>query len=868
MKILFNTLFFTIIILSLPNQINAEEKQDFSNALIIPLGNNIIIENAGKMLRAEILQRTRLTLPIFNKNIPESGSKIFIGTENDFHKAVLDLPVGLEVPGKTDGYSLWVKTGDSDESTIYCVGYDERGALYAVGKLLRRFYMDRDRLLLDPEIQISSAPYYSLRGHQLGTRRKTNSYDAWTIDMWEQYFRDMIVFGMNAVEIVPPKTDDHVDSPLLPLPPMEMMIQMSQLADNYGLDVWIWYPNVEEADYYSDPLVMDYAMREREKVLSQLPRVDAVFVPGGDPPTSRNQIHPEQTIPLMKNMKEILNRYHPDATMWHSFQNFDNPGTPGWINIFLELLRNDEDEWLDGMVFAPAYEITLPELRDLLPDDMPIRRYPDITHTKGSQYPVLDWDPAFQKTLGREPINPRPIASAEIFKYAPCRNTPPLDSSVMEERKNMIEHSIGFITYSEGFNDDVNKTIWSVLGWDPGIQVEDILSEYARYFIGPDYEESFATGIQMLEQNWEGPLKDNEVVYKTLKHFRELENRATMQMKLNPRFQAALYRAYYDAYTKARLSYETNLEDQAINVLKTAPDIGTLKAIERAEEILQKAAVRVKPEWRARIFELAEALFQSIRMQLSVPKYHAKEVNRGANLDLIDVPLNNSRQLGEVFNNIRNIQSEEERLNMIHDLILGNYELEEILHWEKIVEEQLKEANPLWYMRRSADDLEIGSIARLEFKEDGDKMSGLIGYRTNKLDFEDPDPDSFDTLSSLEKSWNGNSKDWVGYWHGYIEAPYTGQVVFSAEVNDGVRLTINETIIIDGLGNGSKRSRSGTIYMQKGKIYPIRIWHYNTSRPSYLRIYWSWDGCSKEIVSPSALFHGPENVCHIKNYME
>ena len=46
--------------------------------------------------------------------------------------------------------------------------------------------------------------------------------------------------------------------------------------------------------------------------------------------------------------------------------------------------------------------------------------------------------------------------------------------------------------------------------------------------------------------------------------------------------------------------------------------------------------------WRARIFELAEALFQSIGMQLSVPRYKAIAVDRGANLDTLDVPAQQS----------------------------------------------------------------------------------------------------------------------------------------------------------------------------------------------------------------------------------
>ena len=42
---------------------------------------------------------------------------------------------------------------------------------------------------------------------------------------------------------------------------------------------------------------------------------------------------------------------------------------------------------------------------------------------------------------------------------------------------------------------------------------------------------------------------------------------------------------------------------------------------------------------RARVFELAEALFQSIHMQLSVSRYQAIGLGRGANLDSIDFAL-------------------------------------------------------------------------------------------------------------------------------------------------------------------------------------------------------------------------------------
>ena len=91
-----------------------------------------------------------------------------------------------------------------------------------------------------------------------------------------------------------------------------------------------------------------------------------------------------------------------------------------------------------------------------------------------------------------------------------------------------------------------------------------------------------------------------------------------------------------------------------------------------AESILNNAvSKRVSENWRARIFELAEALFQSIRMQLSVPRYKAISVDRGANLDTVDAPLNNRLWLAQRFKELREASDESARLAGI----------QEILHW-------------------------------------------------------------------------------------------------------------------------------------------------------------------------------------------
>jgi len=502
--------------------------------------------------------------------------------------------------GPAEGYTI-----HTSAAGVTITGNDARGVLFGIGRLLRELRFARESIQLPDGFAETSAPRYALRGHQLGYRPKTNTYDAWNLRDYEQYIRNLAVFGTNAVELIPPRSDDAADSPLFQVAPMRMMVELSRLLDSYGLAVWIWYPAMDRD--YSDPATVESALHEWGEVFRQLPRIDAVFVPGGDPGHTR----PRDLMALLAKETEVLHRYHPHAQMWVSPQSFNQE----WLDEFLAIVRT-EPRWLSGVVYGPQTRISLRELRAAVPKSYPIRHYPDITHNIQCQFPVRDWDPAWALTEGRESINPRPVEEARIFReYQP--------------------YTIGFISYSEGSNDDVNKFVWSGLGWNPDQDVTHILRQYSRYFIGDPLSERFTQGLLGLERDWHGPLATNTGVDATFAQFQEMERAAAPQVLRNWRFQQALYRAYYDAYTRQRLLYENGLEDEAMHTLRETRDTAA------AAVILDRAASHpVEPAWRARIFELAEALFQSVGMQLSVPRYKAIAVDRGANLDTLDVPLN------------------------------------------------------------------------------------------------------------------------------------------------------------------------------------------------------------------------------------
>lgn len=248
-------------------------------------------------------------------------------------------------------------------------------------------------------------------------------------------------------------------------------------------------------------------------------------------------------------------------------------------------------------------------------------------------------------TFSREASNPRPYAFATIHQtYSPFID--------------------GFVSYSDGCHDDVNKILLSTLGWNPQSEVQDILKDYTHFFFGKNVSEA-ADGIVMLENNWKGPLIQNSSIEATYSFWKNLETNIP-NLKNNWRWQMLLLRANYDTYTRRRLMYEQALEKQANNILANATK---LDALQTALATMNKAdSVKIAPEIRQKIEQLCADLYASIGLQTSVPKYNAKGFERGAILDFVDYPLNNRWWLTDEVKKINELSSDEVKLKRINEI--------------------------------------------------------------------------------------------------------------------------------------------------------------------------------------------------------
>ncbi len=536
-----------------------------------------------------------------------------------------------------EGYSIEAGPASGAACTVRVTGNDARGVLFGVGRLLRELDMRRNAVSLRDQWSLRTAPKLRVRGHQLGFRNTNNTYDLWTLRDYEQYIRDLAVFGANTIEVTGSGRD--TDNGLYSVPPSRMHQQLSKLAGEYGLDFSIWLPASQKS--YEDPATVEKELRHWDAVFASLPKIDAIFVPGGDP----GHTEPRILMPFLAKATAVLKKHHPNAGMWVSPQGMDD----AWLTQFYaELQKNPA--WLAGVVHGPWVRPAMKEFRAAVPSGIPIRLYPDITHTLRCQFPLINWDPAFAFTHGREPINPMPLWETEIFRgYYPG--------------------SIGFVSYSDGAHDDFNKILWTALAWDPEADPAEITREYARYFMGIP---AIADGIFALERNWQGPLASNTNVNQTEMRFTALEQSVPAPLKRNWRFQQLLYRAYYDAYVQRRLLYETGLEAEALRLLELAPRMGALAAMGAAERTLLRTVTDPTAlDLRSRVFALGESLFQSLGMQLSVKRHGGAGWERGVTLDTIDSPLNNRAWMLSRFAEARRLEKEQDRLAVLH----------EILHW-------------------------------------------------------------------------------------------------------------------------------------------------------------------------------------------
>ena len=358
-----------------------------------------------------------------------------------------DISLIADPNGLRDGYKI-----EQSGSRLVFRAQGIRGLIFAIGMFLRKIEVSGEKITLIQDIGGEYKPDKRIRGHQLGYRTTPNSYDAWDLEDYRRYYLDLMFFGCNTVEHIPYDGLGAQQNRLMKYDPQDFLVEASRIADEYDLDVSLWYPNDRES--------LEDAEKRRRRVFERTPRINVMFPPGGDP----GDYDADEFISRCRDFSRLLKEYHPNAEMWPSAQ--QPHSIPNWGEKLISELQELPDE-IDGIITGPNHAFEMDELRRRVPAKYPIRFYPDITHNVRCEYPVHfdrdDWHYALAAGLSRECTNPRPCEYREIHRLT-------------------RRYVVGSVSYSEGITDDVNKCVWSDMDFFPDVDVRDSLEDYSRLY--------------------------------------------------------------------------------------------------------------------------------------------------------------------------------------------------------------------------------------------------------------------------------------------------------------------------------------------------------------------------------------------------
>ena len=368
-------------------------------------------------------------------------------------------------------------TRSPDRTIVWILGADARGTLFGVGELLRAMRWGPGRGAIPGDLEVATAPRYAIRGHQLGYRQQANSYDGWDERQFDQYIRELALFGNNSVEGIPHQ-DSRV-SPVFTLPREVMNRRISESCARYDMDYWLWMP--AEFDLNEPCTPRGRSSNHVDALFRDLPRLDAIFFPGGDPGNNP----PELVIPYLRRHGRAARRRRIRARKSGSrcsgsTRRGSTPSTRGSrtrsAGVARRAGRGPSSPPLDRDTRAGCRDAT----RCGTIPTSPTRSVRSIRCPGGIRRSTSRWA-ASRSTRAR------------CFYAAVHDRTAP--------------YTDGFISYSDGVNDDLNKAGLDAPGLGPGerrpgdrARIHPVLLRRALSPIAPP------TACWRSRRNWEGPL--------------------------------------------------------------------------------------------------------------------------------------------------------------------------------------------------------------------------------------------------------------------------------------------------------------------------------------------------------------------------
>ena len=135
---------------------------------------------------------------------------------------------------------------------------------------------------------------------------------------------------------------------------------------------------------------------------------------------------------------------------------------------------------------------------------------------------------------------------------------------------------------------------------------------------------------------------------------------------------------------------------------------------------------------------------------------------------------------------------------------------------------------------------------------------GLLGTYYERVDLSGRAVHRLD--ESINFDWElgepvtGVQKDYFSArWSGQLEAPVSGKFTFYLDADDGAQLWVGDRMVCDAWRISDSSEISGTMELQAGQRYDLRIVYYDNLGPAHLRLSWAGPGIPKSVIPRSQL---------------
>jgi hypothetical protein len=111
-------------------------------------------------------------------------------------------------------------------------------------------------------------------------------------------------------------------------------------------------------------------------------------------------------------------------------------------------------------------------------------------------------------------------------------------------------------------------------------------------------------------------------------------------------------------------------------------------------------------------------------------------------------------------------------------------------------------------------------------------------------------------VESTEEGFNGTAliDQFYVRWTGVLRAPKDGKYTLFCESDDGSRVAIGTTVVVDNGGLHPMEEKSGEIELKAGD-HPLVVEFFENGGGAGCKFSWSVEGVDKQVVPASALYH-------------